>query len=134
MNHESMDGDISQLIKLLKKILKNHPQGQEVSKLMEQKAMNVNLCFLTFIPMSAEELDDFGNYKVSFRPFLDDDGNPLDIDGNIISKSPIDNAKDNFIDNLTDNPIDKKDKSSNDEKTKKPSTIPKKRGRPKNKA
>jgi len=59
MNHESMDGDVAQLIKLLKKILKNHPQGQEVSKLMEQKAMNVNLCFLTFIPMNAEELDDF---------------------------------------------------------------------------
>ena len=72
MNHESMDGDVAQLIKLLKKILKNHPQGQEVSKLMEQKAMNVNLCFLTFIPMSAEELDDFEDMYEEYLNRLED--------------------------------------------------------------
>ena len=65
MNHPNdMDGDIKKLLTLLKKILKNHPQGwDQISKLMEQKgdpkSFNLNLCFFTFIPMSPEELMEF---------------------------------------------------------------------------
>ncbi|GEM_PF-565001 len=65
MNHHSdMDGDIKKLLTLLKKILKNHPQGSDqLSKFMDQKSdqksFNLNLCFFTFIPMSPEELMEF---------------------------------------------------------------------------
>lgn len=59
MNFEPMDGDISKLIKLLKKILKSHPQGSEISKFLGDKPINLNLCFLTFVPMSPDELDEF---------------------------------------------------------------------------
>ena len=67
MNHPNdMDGDIKKLLTLLKKILKNHPQGSDqITKFLEQnqkadqKAFNLNLCFFTFIPMSPEELMEF---------------------------------------------------------------------------
>lgn len=60
MNHNSMDGDIRKLLSLLKKILKNHPQGSDqLAQFMDQKSFNLNLCFLTFIPMSPEELMEF---------------------------------------------------------------------------
>ncbi len=65
MNHpHDMDGDIRKLLTLLKKILKNHPQGaDQISKFMDQKtdqkSFNLNLCFFTFIPMSPEELMEF---------------------------------------------------------------------------
>ena len=55
-----MDGDIRKLLTLLKKILKDHPQGSDqLSKFMDQKTFNLNLCFLTFIPMSPEDLMEF---------------------------------------------------------------------------
>ena len=65
MNHPNdMDGDIKKLLTLLKKILKNHPQGfDQIAKLMDQKndqkSFNLNLCFFTFVPMSPEELMEF---------------------------------------------------------------------------
>lgn len=96
MNHPNdMDGDIKKLLTLLKRILKNHPQGfDQVQKLMDQKtdqkAFNLNLCFFTFIPMSPEELMEFeemyddylneveesvakwDNHKLEFRLNTDD--------------------------------------------------------------
>ena len=60
MNSNNMDGDIRKLLTLLKKILRNHPQeNEQLSKMMDQKSFNLNLCFLTFIPMSPEELMEF---------------------------------------------------------------------------
>jgi hypothetical protein len=60
MGHDGMDGDIRKLLNLLKKILKNHPQGSEdVAKLLDQKSFNLNLCFLTFVPMNSEDLAEF---------------------------------------------------------------------------
>ena len=60
MAHNDMDGDIRKLLSLLKKILKNHPQGSEqISKFMDQKSFDLNLCFLTFVPMSPEDLMEF---------------------------------------------------------------------------
>lgn len=55
-----MDGDISKLIALLKKILKHHPNGAEIAKWMgeQQNAVNLNMCFLTIVPMGSEDLDD----------------------------------------------------------------------------
>lgn len=51
-----MDGDITKLVQILKRILKHHPGGAEVAKLMEEKSFNLNLCFFTFVPMTPEEL------------------------------------------------------------------------------
>ena len=57
MKEYEMDGDIAKLIQLLKKILKTHPDGTELAKFMDQKSFNLNLCFLTFVPMTPEELE-----------------------------------------------------------------------------
>lgn len=60
MSHNDMSGDIRKLLVLLKKILKNHPQGSEqISKFIDQKSFNLNLCFLTFVPMDPEDLMEF---------------------------------------------------------------------------
>ena len=60
MGHSDMDGDIRKLLTLLKKILRNHPQGSEhISKFMDQKSFDLNLCFLTFVPMTPEALMEF---------------------------------------------------------------------------
>ena len=60
MDHDYMDGDIRKLLVLLKKILKNHPQGSEqISKFLDQKSVDLNLCFLTFVSMSPEDLNEF---------------------------------------------------------------------------
>ena len=60
MGHGDMESDIRKLLNLLKKILKNHPHGSEdVAKFLDQKSFNLNLCFLTFIPMTPEELMEF---------------------------------------------------------------------------
>lgn len=60
MNHDPMDGDIRKLLSLLKKILKNHPQGSsEIAKFLDQKSFHLNLCFLTLVPMSPEDLAEF---------------------------------------------------------------------------
>ena len=60
MNQNNMDGDIRKLLALLKKILKNHPQGSEqIAKFMDQKSFDLNLCFFTFVPMSPEDLMEF---------------------------------------------------------------------------
>ena len=60
MNQNSMDGDIRKLLALLRKILKNHPQGSEqIAKFMDQKSFDLNLCFFTFVPMTPEDLMEF---------------------------------------------------------------------------
>ena len=52
-----MKGDIAKLMQLLKKILKHHPASSEIAKMMDQKSFNLNLCFLTFMPVTPEELE-----------------------------------------------------------------------------
>ena len=60
MGQDDMSNDIRKLLGLLKKILKNHPHGSdEMSKFLDQKSFNINLCFLTFMPMSPDDLADF---------------------------------------------------------------------------
>ena len=60
MGHDDMSSDIKKLLNLLKKILKNHPHGsEEVAQFLDQKSFNLNLCFLTFVPMSPEDLAEF---------------------------------------------------------------------------
>ena|SRR3989338_175706 len=73
MNHNNdMDGDIRKLLALLKKILKNHPQGSEyVSKLMDQKSFDLNLCFFTFVPMSPEDLMEFEEMYEEYMSHFD---------------------------------------------------------------
>lgn len=58
MNQNPMDGDITKLLKLLRKILKRHPHGPELAKWMSEQPVNLNLCFFTFVPMTPEELEE----------------------------------------------------------------------------
>ena len=75
MNHDNMEGDIRKLLALLKKILKNHPQGSEqIAKFMDQKSFNLNLCFLTFLPMSPDDLDDL---EEMYHEFLHETGESI---------------------------------------------------------
>jgi hypothetical protein len=55
--YNEMDGDLSKLVQLLKKILKSHPAGPELSKMMDQKSFNLNLCFLTIMAAGSDELE-----------------------------------------------------------------------------
>ncbi len=60
MNHGDMNGDVKKLLVLLKKLLKNHPQGSDqISKFMDQKSFDLNLCFLTFVTMTPEDMVEF---------------------------------------------------------------------------
>src|SRR3989338_3307259 len=77
MSHDNIDGDIRKLLALLKKILKSHPQvSEQISKFMDQKSFDINLCFFTFIPMAPEDLLEFedayqeflGRYEESWPP------------------------------------------------------------------
>ncbi len=58
MRHNDMEGDLSKLVQILKRILKNHPAGPELAKFLDQKAFNLNLCFVTFVPMAPEDLEE----------------------------------------------------------------------------
>lgn len=52
--------NISELMKLLKKILKSQKgESQDLAGLLDKKNINLNLCFFTFLPVTPEELDDF---------------------------------------------------------------------------
>ena len=75
MNHDNMEGYIRKLLALLKKILKNHPQGSgEIAELMDQKSFNLNLCFFTFLPMSPDDLDDLEDM---YQDFLNQTGESM---------------------------------------------------------
>ena len=55
----NLDPDIEKLIKLLKKILKKHPKSlEQIAKMADPKAINVNVCFLTFVPMTPDDLEE----------------------------------------------------------------------------
>lgn len=59
-NHS--DPDIEKLLLLLRKILKKHPEGSEqLAKMMKQNGLSLNLCFLTFVPMTSEEMDELND-------------------------------------------------------------------------
>ena len=73
MSHDNIDGDIRKLLALLKKILKSHPQGSEqISKFMDQKSFDINLCFFTFIPMTPEDLLEFEDAYQEFLGHYED--------------------------------------------------------------
>ena len=60
MKDDDMNGDVKKLLALLKKILKNHPQGSEqIAKFLDQKSFDLNLCFLTFVAMTPEDMIEF---------------------------------------------------------------------------
>jgi len=63
MNYgHNLDPDMEKLISLLKKILKKHPpSAEQLAKLGDSKAFNLNICFLTFIPMSPDEMDELND-------------------------------------------------------------------------
>lgn len=73
MNHDNLEGDIRKLLALLKKILMNHPQGSDyVAKFLDQKSMDLNLCFLTIFPMIPEDLAEFEEmYREMMSPSED---------------------------------------------------------------
>ena len=52
--------NMSELLSLLKKILKSQKMGNvDLSSLLDKKNVNLNLCFFTFLPLSEEEFADF---------------------------------------------------------------------------
>ena len=56
------EGNMNQLIRLLKKLLKNFPGRPPFSQFSAkpgQDAMNVNVCFFTFLPLSPDEWEAF---------------------------------------------------------------------------
>ena len=61
MKRDNFESNISQLLNLLKKILKSHPEGSQLSHIFDHQnvdKINLNLCFFNFIPMTPEELDE----------------------------------------------------------------------------
>ena len=82
------DHTLTQLIGLLKKLLKNIPQGGSFPSLSAEKEGTVNLnLFLTFLPLAPEEMDEFEEiYEQYFfqedRPVeeLSSELNPSDMD------------------------------------------------------
>lgn len=60
MSQDDINGDVRKLLALLKKILKNHPQGSDqIAKFLDQKSFGLNLCFLTFVAMAPEDMMEF---------------------------------------------------------------------------
>lgn len=52
--------NINELMQLLKKILKAQKgESQDLAGLLDKKNINLNLCFFTFLPVTADELDEF---------------------------------------------------------------------------
>ena len=76
MNYgHNLDPDMEKLISLLKKILKKHPpSAEQLAKLGDSKAFNLNICFLTFVPMSAEELDELNEIYEEYLSRSDEEG------------------------------------------------------------
>ena len=63
MSYDNMEGDIRKLLTLLKKILKNHPQGSDqVAEFLDRKAVDLNLCFFTFVSMTPEDMMEFEEF------------------------------------------------------------------------
>jgi hypothetical protein len=70
MNHgHNMDPDFEKLLQLLKKILRKHPQtAEQIAKLGSNKGFNLNICFLTFLPMTPDELEELSEmYEEQLR-------------------------------------------------------------------
>ncbi len=64
---------MEQLIKLLKKIMKHHPDPNQISRLQSlfrDKGININLCFFNFFPVTEEEMDEIEDLC---DPFFQDD-------------------------------------------------------------
>ena len=53
--------NMKQLVQLLKKIIISQPSQEKTQgpgSLTNEKGLNINLCFFTFLPINAEELDE----------------------------------------------------------------------------
>ena len=73
MKRDEFDKDMVQLLNLLKKILKSHPQSAQFSNLLSPKQIdkiNLNLCFFNFLGMSPEDLEEF---EEAYSEFLEQD-------------------------------------------------------------
>ncbi len=54
------ESNMNQLLRLLKKLLKNlpgHPPFSHLQGMPGEGAMNMNVCFFTFLPLSPEEFE-----------------------------------------------------------------------------
>lgn len=68
-DHNNMEGDIRKLLALLKKILKNYPQeSDQGAQSLDHKSVDLNLCFLAFVPMTPEDMMEFEEF---YEEFLD---------------------------------------------------------------
>lgn len=57
----NFEDNMEQLIQLLKRIVKSHPDQTQLDKLQrvfKDQGINVNFCFFNFFPMTDEELDE----------------------------------------------------------------------------
>lgn len=67
--------DIHDLLRILKKILKSQKQGPvDLSSVIGDKNVNLNLCFFTFLPLTEEELEEF---ESELGQYLEDGGVPV---------------------------------------------------------
>ena len=58
---KEFENNMNQLVKLLKKLIKNLPGPAPFSQMQGKsgEGMNLNICFFNFLPMSPEELEAF---------------------------------------------------------------------------
>lgn len=78
--YSDFDRNMKQLIQLLKKILRGHiPHGQfsELQNIIKEQGINLNLFFFTFLPVSAQELDELE--EIYDRYLLDEDKTPEEL-------------------------------------------------------
>ena len=62
MKRDEFDKNMTQLLSLLKKILKSYPKGSQFSNFLDPQHLdkvNLNICFFNLLPLSAEDLDEF---------------------------------------------------------------------------
>jgi len=74
MAHNPLDGDIANLIRLLRKILSSQPQGHELSKWLGDQPVHLNLCLFAFLPVTGEEFEEL---EELYDDYLNRAGEPL---------------------------------------------------------
>jgi len=74
------DKSIEQLIQLLRKIMKTHPDQSQFSKLQSvfrDHGVNINLCFFNFFPVGEGEIDELE--EICEQYLSDDEKKPEDL-------------------------------------------------------
>ena len=72
--------NMEQLIHLIKKIMRTHPEQGQLAKLkslFQDQGININLCFLNFFPITADELDELE--EICEQYLSDDSKRPEDL-------------------------------------------------------